>query len=36
MTTAIVMLTGIAVFVGIITAWDLWQGRRRSTHKGKL
>ena len=28
MMTAIVMLTGIAIFVGIITAMDLWTQRQ--------
>jgi hypothetical protein len=38
MTTALVMLTGIALFVGIITAMDLWtqrQHRRRNEQKGQ-
>jgi hypothetical protein len=36
MTTGIVMLTGIAIFVGIITAMDLWtqrQNRLRNEQK---
>jgi uncharacterized iron-regulated membrane protein len=38
MTTAIVMLSGIAILVGIITAMDLWtqrQHRRRNEQKGQ-
>jgi uncharacterized iron-regulated membrane protein len=38
MTTALVMLTGIAIVVGIITAMDLWtqrQDRRRNEQKGR-